>query len=182
MPDGIGSNRPAWPSLPHGHGPDSLLRPQELASVWAKLESGSCARLLSSEEKNWITLLKAMGGRDAGAMVSGAKSILESGKRVQPDALRFLVASGMVGSLMQGDRDGSFRFWSGYRSSIHLVRNRSAGPVFSYAGRREHAAGLIPCSTPRPPISVSQPEERICRAYPLLRLHALRAVERRYLV
>ena len=130
------------------------LRPQELASVWAKLESGSCARLLSSEEKNWITLLKAVGGRDAGAMVSGAKSILESGKRVQPDALRFLVASGMVGSLMQGDRDGSFRFWSGYRSSIHLVRNRSAGPVFSYTGRREHAAGLIPCSTPRPPISV----------------------------
>jgi len=94
------------------------LRPQELASVWAKLESGSCARLLSSEEKNWITLLKAVGGRDAGAMVSGAKSILESGKRVQPDALRFLVASGMVGSLTQGDRDGSFRFWSGYRSIL----------------------------------------------------------------
>jgi len=91
------------------------LRPQELASVWAKLESGGCARLLSSEEKNWIILLKAVGGRDAGAMVSGAKSILESGKHVQPDALRFLVASGMVGSLMQGDRGGSLGFWSGYR-------------------------------------------------------------------
>ena len=32
--------------------------------------------------------------------------------RRPPDALRFLVASGMVGSLMKGDRDGSFRFWS----------------------------------------------------------------------
>ena len=38
--------------------------------------------------------------------------------RRQPDALRFLVASGMVGSLMKGDRDGSFRFWSNYRSIL----------------------------------------------------------------
>lgn len=94
------------------------LRPQELASIWAKLKSGNCARLLSAEETNWMALFQAVGSRDAGAMVSGAKSILESGKRVQPDALRFLVASGMAGSLMQGDRDGSFRFWSGYRSIL----------------------------------------------------------------
>jgi hypothetical protein len=86
--------------------------------VWAKLESGNCARLLSSEEKSWIALLKAVGGRDVGAMVSRTKSVLESGKRVQPDALRFLVASGMVGSLMKGDQDGSFRFWSGYQSIL----------------------------------------------------------------
>jgi spermidine synthase len=94
------------------------LRPQELASVWEKLESGSCTGLLSSEEKNWIALFKAVGSRDAGAMVRGAKVILESGKRIEPVALRFLVASGMVGSLMQSDRGGSFRFWSSYRSIL----------------------------------------------------------------
>ncbi len=94
------------------------LRPQELSALWAKLEAGSCFRLLSSEEKEWIVLLKAVGGRDAGAMVKGAKSILDRTKRMDQDALRFLVASGMVGSLMQGDRDGSLRFWSGYRSLL----------------------------------------------------------------
>lgn len=70
--------------------------------------------MLSAEEKNWTGLLKAVGARDAGGMVRGARSILDSGKRIEIDALRFLVASGMVGSLMQGDRDGSFRFGSGY--------------------------------------------------------------------
>ncbi|MCX5823366.1 MAG: hypothetical protein NTY86_07650 [Deltaproteobacteria bacterium] len=104
------------------------LRPQELASVWAKLESGSCARLLSSEEKNWITLLKAVGGRDAGAMVSGAKSILESGKRVQPDALRFLVASGMVGSLMPGGEN---------------LPGLSSPPVACFTSRRASVPCLI---------------------------------------
>ena len=94
------------------------LRPQELASLWEKLESGSCARLFSPDEKNWMALLKAVGGRDAGAMVDGAKSILESGNRIKPEALRFLVASGMAGSLMRGDRDGSLRFWSDYRSIL----------------------------------------------------------------
>lgn len=86
--------------------------------MWEKLESGNCSRLFSTDEKSWMTLLKAVGGRDAGAMVSGAKAILESGNRIEPVALRFLVASGMVGSLIQGDRDGSFRFWSGYRSIL----------------------------------------------------------------
>jgi hypothetical protein len=46
----------------------------------AKLEAGRCARLLSSDEKDWIALLKAVSIRDAGAMVRGAKSILEAGK------------------------------------------------------------------------------------------------------
>jgi predicted membrane-bound spermidine synthase len=94
------------------------LRPQELASLWEKLESGNCARLFSPEEKNWMALFKAVGGRDAGAMADGAKSILQSGKRIKPEALRFLVASGMAGSLMRGDREGSLRFWSDYRSIL----------------------------------------------------------------
>ena len=146
------------------------LRPQELASLWAKLEAGSCAPLLSSEEKNWIALFKAVGDRDAGAMVSGAKSILESGKRIEPDALRFLVASGMVGSLMQGDRGGSFRFWSGYRSV--LFGTGQPDLFFRDAGRREHEAGLIPLfNTEHPRYPYRNRED----AGPIpLRLHALR--------
>jgi hypothetical protein len=94
------------------------LRPQELETVWNKLESSPCAHLLSPAEKNGMALFKAVGRRDAGAMVSGAKVILESKQQIDPEALRFLVASGMVGSLMQGDRDGSLRLWSAYRPRI----------------------------------------------------------------
>ncbi len=94
------------------------LRPQEMEKVWMKLESSPCAHLLSSAERNWMALFRAVGRRDASAMVSGAKVLLESGPRSDPEALRFLVACGMVGSLMQSDRNGSLRLWSAYRSRI----------------------------------------------------------------
>jgi hypothetical protein len=94
------------------------LRPQELEGVWEKLESGPCARLLSPPEKNWVALFKAAGKRDGGAMVSGARVLLESGPQIGPEAVRFLIASGMVGSLMQGDKDGALRLWSAYRSRL----------------------------------------------------------------
>jgi spermidine synthase len=94
------------------------LRPQELAAVWTKLESGPCAQGLSATEKNWIALFKAAGGRDPAAMVSGAKAILETRLPMDRTALKFLVASGMAGALMQGNRGESLRLWAAYRSSL----------------------------------------------------------------
>ncbi len=94
------------------------LRPQELEAVWKKMEAGPCVRSLSSAEKNWIALFKAIGRRDAVAMVRGAKSVLENEQGLGARELQFLVASGMTGSLMQGDKDGSFRLWSAYRSQM----------------------------------------------------------------
>ena len=99
------------------------LRPQELETVWNKLESGSCARFLSLAEKNWIALFKAVGRRDAGAMV-----LLENVQRMDPEPFRFLVTSGMVGSLIQGDREGSLRLWNAYRS--HLFETRQPDLFF----------------------------------------------------
>jgi predicted membrane-bound spermidine synthase len=98
------------------------LRPQELEAVWNKLESGPCARFLSLDEKNWIALFKAVGRRDAGAMVNGAGVLLENVQRMDPEPSGFLVASGMVGSLMQGDREGSLRLWNAYRSHLFGTR------------------------------------------------------------
>ncbi len=94
------------------------LRPQELAAVWAKLESGPCAQGLSVAEKNWIALFKAAGRRDPAAMVSRAKTILDSRRPTDRNALKFLVASGMAGALMQGSRGESLRLWVAYRSSL----------------------------------------------------------------
>jgi spermidine synthase len=94
------------------------LRSQELAAVWAKLESGPSAQGLSAEEKIWIALFKAAGGRDPAAMVSGARAILESRRPTDRTALKFLVASGMAGAMMQGNREESLRLWQAYRSAL----------------------------------------------------------------
>jgi hypothetical protein len=51
-------------------------------------------------------------------MVSGAKTILENGPQKNLEALRFLVASGMTGSLMQGDREGALKLWFANRAAL----------------------------------------------------------------
>jgi spermidine synthase len=94
------------------------LTPGELAAVWKKLESGGCARSLSPTERNWIELFKAIGKRDAPAMVRTASMVLETGQPMPPAMTKYGVASGMLGFLMQGDRAGSLRLWSTYGSGI----------------------------------------------------------------
>ncbi len=93
-----------------------------MEAVWNKLESGPCDRFLSLAEKNWIALFKAVGRRDAVGMVNGARVLLENVQRMDPEPSGFLVASGMVGYLMQGDREGSLRLWNAYRSHLFGTR------------------------------------------------------------
>jgi hypothetical protein len=94
------------------------LRPEELNAVWKKLGSGPCAASLTPGERNWIALFRAAGRRDAAAMASLSGTILETEQRIPPNAVKFFVASGMLGHLMQGDREASLRLWSAYRSSL----------------------------------------------------------------
>ena len=94
------------------------LRPQELDAIWKILESGPCASSLSSAEKEWIALFKAVGKRDAARISGGAKTILTNNQPKQQEALKFLVAAGMAGFLMQGDKAGSLALWSTYRTGI----------------------------------------------------------------
>jgi len=96
----------------------SYLKPHELGPIWEKLESGQCAKTLSITEKKWVALFKAVGKRDARTMASIARDILESEQQVSSAATQYLVACGMSGSLMQGDREGSLKLWSTYQSRL----------------------------------------------------------------
>ncbi|HXD04095.1 MAG TPA: hypothetical protein VN627_12395, partial [Novosphingobium sp.] len=90
------------------------LRPQEMEPIWNRLEASPCARSLTLPERNWIALFKAVSRRDAAAMVSGARAILESGQRMPAEVVEFVVASSMLGSLTLGDRQDAYRLWSAY--------------------------------------------------------------------
>jgi predicted membrane-bound spermidine synthase len=117
----------------------AYLTPRELDAVWRTLESGPCARSLSATERNWLSLFKAVGKRDAQAMVSAAHIILDGGQPLPRQMLQYGVAAGMVGALGQGDREGAYRFWSAHGSGLldttdgpHLLfRMLAAGSALS---------------------------------------------------
>jgi spermidine synthase len=96
----------------------SYLEPRELDDIWEKVGSGPCAITLSATEKNWVALFKALGDRDAPAMVSIAKTILDNEMQLPRAAEKYLVAAGMTGSLMQGDKQEAYNLWTTFRSDI----------------------------------------------------------------
>ncbi|MBI5665727.1 MAG: spermidine synthase [Nitrospirae bacterium] len=95
------------------------LRPAELDALWNTLESGACARVLTETEREWIGLFKAVGRRDAKAMSDTARSLLEKERDLPEGPTRYLVASGMLGSLVKGDKGESLRLWNNYKSRIY---------------------------------------------------------------
>jgi spermidine synthase len=90
----------------------------ELGAVWKKLESGPCTAKLSDQEKRWVALFKAVSNRDASGMTVAARTLLESENNLPLPALKYLVASGMLGSLVQGEKAESYRLWSKYKPFV----------------------------------------------------------------
>ncbi len=97
----------------------SYLTPQELSAIWKKMESCSCARSLSTAEKNWVRLFKAVGSRDASSMAESAKVLLASTPEMPPALYKYCVASEMLGSLMQGRREDALKLWQTHRPLMY---------------------------------------------------------------
>jgi predicted membrane-bound spermidine synthase len=95
----------------------SYLTPTELEPFWKLLESGACGTLPpSSQERQWYNLFKAVGKRDGVHMLEEARTLLASKADMTPLARRYLLASGMLGALVKGDRKESSRLWSEYKN------------------------------------------------------------------
>jgi predicted membrane-bound spermidine synthase len=93
-----------------------FLHPHELDAVWKKLESGACVQSFTPRDQQWITLFKAVGQRNAAAMASTAKALFEKEQDLQAGPMRYLVASGMLGDLVQGKKEASLSLWQKYQS------------------------------------------------------------------
>ena len=94
------------------------LRPGELEAVWRYLAPEQCADRFTAREKLWHDLFRAVSRRDARTMSGVARSLLANEADLPVGAVRYLVASGMLGSLAQNDRDGSYRLWSQYKKTV----------------------------------------------------------------
>lgn len=95
------------------------LRPVELDALWNTLESGACARVLTDSEREWIGLFKAVGRRDARTMADTSRTLLDKDSNLPEGPTRYLVASGMLGSLVKGDKVESLLLWNNYKSRIY---------------------------------------------------------------
>ena len=94
------------------------LAPREMDPFWKTLDSGRCATIFSPWEREWHGLFQAADHRDASRMLEGARALLERREDIPPAARRYLLASGMLGALAQGDREESLRLWARYKGMV----------------------------------------------------------------
>ena len=86
--------------------------PAELDAIWRGFESAPCAKELSARDRVWLQFLETVGRRDPKGMAAGARLILASEQGLRPRSMRYLVAAGMLGSIVSGDRTGARELWS----------------------------------------------------------------------
>ncbi len=84
------------------------------AAIWKKLRIDRCLPALSAHEKNWLSLFKAVGARDAHAMAREARVLIAERKKLVGEGGRYLLAAGMLGSIAGGDTEGARELWSKY--------------------------------------------------------------------
>jgi spermidine synthase len=96
------------------------LTPEELDALWGSFESGKCYSRLPAKYKDWISLFKAVGERDAKLMVRLAEKLLKSDETVHANhgRLGYLLATGMLGHLAQEQWEDSRRLWSQYAPEL----------------------------------------------------------------
>lgn len=95
------------------------LKPHELDAIWRKFESWPCYRTFAPRERDWISLFKAVGKRDAKGMVTDALNLLQKEPNIATGGLRYLVASAMLGSLAQDDNEEALQLWQQYRGKLY---------------------------------------------------------------
>ncbi|MBU5638669.1 hypothetical protein KOM00_18230 [Geomonas sp. Red69] len=95
------------------------LTQNELDSIWKSLEKGTCTASISPSINKLVHLFKAIGKRDSLAMVTTAKKLLESGNSMTPSAMKYVLASAMLGSVSRGDYATSSQFWTKYNKQIY---------------------------------------------------------------
>jgi spermidine synthase len=94
------------------------LAPAELEAVWRSLEAGPCAASFSPLEKQCIALFKAVGRRDGAGMAATAGALLKGSDKFRPLVSHYVVATGMLGNLLQGNREEAYLIWSRYKGKL----------------------------------------------------------------
>ena len=92
--------------------------PSELEPVWARIAEAKCYSRRSANQKQWLTLVRAVSNRDAPAMITASEKILADAKAFKPSArMQYALRAATLGNLLAGDRGNTTLLWQAYGAS-----------------------------------------------------------------
>ncbi len=92
-----------------------------------RLGQGACWR--SDPYQRWLSLVKAVAGRDAPAMAAHADQLLSALPPPESDRLRFLVKAAMLGRIAQGDTVGARDIWRKFGPGLDASDSASGAEI-----------------------------------------------------
>jgi len=96
--------------------------PSELEPVWARIAEAKCYSRRSANQKQWLTLVRAVSNRDAPAMITASEKILADAKAFKPSArMQYALRAATLGNLVAGDRGNTTMLWQAYGASAFGV-------------------------------------------------------------
>ncbi|MGB5081865.1 MAG: hypothetical protein WBO23_14105, partial [Burkholderiales bacterium] len=95
-----------------------LLSREEARSLWSRLERERCISGVPDTERNWMSLMSAVGRRDAPEMARLGEALLAAPSNLPAGHRQYLMAAAMAGHLAQGRRDAARALWSRYSMDV----------------------------------------------------------------
>ncbi len=99
------------------------LRPSELDTVWDALATVPCMELMVREANAWTRLYRAIGARDAEAVLTIGDVLLgdEAAQGLEGARLRYLVASLMTVHIGLGNGEAALDLWQAHRARMFVA-------------------------------------------------------------
>ncbi len=92
--------------------------PNQRAGLWQRAESPPYWSKLSTSQRDFIKLLKAVDRRDAPMMARTARKLLEEMPTARPGLQGYILAAGMLGDLAAGKTQDARLLWKQYGSRL----------------------------------------------------------------
>lgn len=87
----------------------------DASEIWPALSGLPCFRDLAPADRDWASLLLAVGQRDASAMASLSRGLLEAKRDTTPARRKYLLATALLGLVASGQKPAARELWARYR-------------------------------------------------------------------
>src|SRR5262252_7396434 len=94
------------------------LPPGDLDEIWYAIASRGCGRNFSTQDRQWVAFLQAVGRRDGERMAETSRGLLAAEPDLNAPSKRYLVAGGMLGSIAQGQLAEARGLWLQYADAV----------------------------------------------------------------
>ncbi len=100
---------------------------EQLSGILQTIENSPCARHFSVPQRDFIALIKAVGGKDAVRMAGYSKKLLEQTENnvLDADLLEYILSAGILGDLAAGNIQEAGLLWGKYGPLLPVKKAQS---------------------------------------------------------